>query len=245
MSSNVVSLKSQDGSSVVERFRYLLLPGRCPRDFPLVELHNSVFVYWRDFWNAVFAQISPGEKVNDNDFHRQDVIAVLLDGDKIVGVHLYSYFNLLSEAALAQDYFRKNYSVQDIENMKAHDLHTVMSMEYMTVDPNYRKSAIGFATMDLIGGLAHEVLRMSGNEAVIAPCRCDFKVDRLAALYGGVPLGEQHIHHGVPVINMINPLKNIREHPEVFLAQAIKSVWSRRENYLNLDIPNRSQIKAA
>jgi hypothetical protein len=218
---------------ILDRLRYVTLPGRCPRDFAAVDLHNHIYRYWETFWNQIFSEISPGEVVAQEDFFRQNVVSVLLDADKIVSVHLYSFFNLKSEAALAQPYFKKNYFQSDISQMLKRDVHTVMSMEYLTLDPKYRKSVVGFSMSELIIGLGFEVLKSSGQEAMIAPCRRDLKVDRMAEKFGAIPLGEEHIHHGVPVVNVITPLSLLRPHGDPFIAGAVEKIWAGRTSHLD------------
>lgn len=212
----------------MKRFEYRLLPGRCPRGFQAIELHNYAFRYWRDFWNSVFAEISPGETVREEDFFRQNVIGVFLDNGRIAALHLYSYFNLASEAALAQDYFKLNYSRQDLDRMKSLGIRTAMSMEYLTVDPAYRKGGTGFPMASLVLGTGYELLKSSGCDAMIAPCRCDVKVDKKVAEFGAMPLRDKFIHHGVPVLNMVAPLWNLKSHPDPLVATAVSDHWQRR-----------------
>jgi hypothetical protein len=191
-------------------------------------LHNRAFRYWRDFWNGVFSEISPGETVRESDFFRQNAIGVFLDGDRIAALHLYSFWNLQSEAALVQDYFRLNYTEQDLARLEQMGVRSAMSMEYLTVDPGYRKAETGFPMASFVLGVGYELLKATICDAMIAPCRCDVKVDQKVADFGAVPLREKFIHHGVPVMNMVAPRWNLKPHVDPVIAAAVQDHWSRR-----------------
>ncbi|MES2854957.1 MAG: hypothetical protein V4692_03785, partial [Bdellovibrionota bacterium] len=157
-------------------FDYWLLPGNCPANFAHTELHNRAFELWRVFWTEVLQQIS-GEKVRTEDFWRQRLICIVTKGDEIAAVHLSSFFNLESSAALSHSYIRNYYDEEDFTKLKSLGAKSVMSIEYLTVSPTFRNSSIGFPVVSLLMGLGGRVFENSGYDAVVAPCRTDLKVD--------------------------------------------------------------------
>lgn len=225
-------------------YRYILMPGQVPMNFPHVHLHNKAFKYWRSFWTDVFNEISPGEKVRDSDFYRQKWIAVLMDEQQIVALHLYSFFNLDSDAALATEYLASNYTIEDQNVLEAKGIRSVMSMEYLTIDPQYQRGKkTSLPISILMIGLGYRVLQDSGYDSMIAPCRCDVKVDKKAELFGAIELRSPFMLHGVPVRNMVTPASRIKSHPDRGIQLLINQHWQRREYLLDSESKQRlSQI---
>lgn len=219
-----------------KRLQYVLLPARCPPGSAWLELHDAAFRFWRDFWSGVFAEISPGEAVNVNDFHRQNAIAVFLDGDRVAALHLYSLWNLSSQSALAQPYIASNYRASDLDRLRQRGVRSALAMEYLTVDPAYRKGATGLPMSSLVIGVGYEATKAIACDAMIAPCRMDVKVHQRVAEFGAVPISEPFVSHGVQAINMVAPVALLRGHSDPSVAAAVADCWSRRQD-LGADLP--------
>ncbi|HVK61459.1 MAG TPA: hypothetical protein VM432_07910, partial [Bdellovibrionales bacterium] len=210
-------------------FQYWILPGNCPPDFPHQELHNRAFDQWRVFWTEVMQQVA-GERVRTEDFWRQRIISVLTRGNEIAAIHLYSFFNLDSQAALAHSYIRNYYDEADLNHLRSLGVNSVMSMEYLTVNPEFRNRTLGFPIASLLIALGAQIFKASGYDAAVAPCRTDLKVDVRAAELGCQTISESYVYHNFPVINMALLKNRLRPHPDERVNLAIHDLWARRRD---------------
>ena len=220
-------------------FQYTVLSGNCPVDSNQIDLHNKAFRYWSAFWTEVFQQIS-GEKVRIDDFYRQTMICALTRNDEIAGLHLYSFFRLDSEAALEHSYFRVNYTAQALERLRAKGVRSIMSMEYLTINPSFRQSLTGLPMVPVLSGLGFRILQESGYDAMIAPCRRDLKVDVRAAEHGAEPFTDEFIHHGVPVVNMMTLASRVKPHHDTTVREAIDLLWKSKRDLSGFKFPQRT-----
>jgi hypothetical protein len=218
----------------IDSFSYTLLAGNPHESSRGLELHNRAFLYWKKFWTDVFKEIS-GERVQPDDFFRQSLVCVLSLGDEIVALHLYTFFSLESSAALEHSYFKSNYKPESITRMRAAGIRTVMSMEYLTLNENFRHARTGLPLASVVIGLGYQVMSESGVDAMIAPCRRDLKVDRKAAEFGAEPISEEFIHHAVPVILMMTARQRLKLHPDPAVNAGVELLWKKKMDLVAAD----------
>ncbi|MGZ3696096.1 MAG: hypothetical protein ACXWQO_18780, partial [Bdellovibrionota bacterium] len=120
-------------------YQYYLLPSANPPAH-LAGRHNQIHKFWKESWLEVLQQLKAETNQLDDDFLRQDFIASICTDAEVVAVHLYSIFALDTEASCAHRYLKGNYPPEFFEKLKAMGVRTVMSLEYLTVNPNWRKS---------------------------------------------------------------------------------------------------------
>jgi hypothetical protein len=111
-------------------------------------------------------------------------------------------------------------------------------MEYLTVDPKYRKGTAGYSMASLIIGLGYEVLKASSFDATMGPARCDVKIDEKVSEFGAFPLRETFTLHGVPVRIMVTLRDSIRRPSDSLIGDVVADHWARRNQ--DADIPPRS-----
>lgn len=219
------------------KLSYSLLPGRSsslPKsDLVALAKHNYAFQFWKSQWDHVFQSLD-GSATKAADFTRHDVVAILMGDDSILALHQYSVFRLDSEADMNHHYALSSYEAGFFEGLQKRNIHSVMSMEYLTVSPEVRrsaslKSAMPFSIAHLILGLGMCVLKDLKADAAIGACRHDLKVDRLAVEFGAF-LGDVRQMHNVPVVSAaisrlgIKPCERPEERAE------IERLWRERED---------------
>lgn len=206
--------------------QYYLFPSLDPGTRWMKE-HDQAFEFWSDTWRKILNGLNFSANNLEEEWGRQDRIACLFDNDKPVAAHLYSFFSLKSKAALSHPYF-KNYTPEFFKKLDAMGVESVMSMEYMTIHPEWRKHSSGFHLGAVLGGLALKVMEHHGLEAAIAPARRDHRVHDLAYIYGGECLVENVVNHNVPCDLVACRQTKVHDHPEALVRQHVQSLWRQR-----------------
>src|SRR4051812_1696254 len=86
--------------------RYLILPRSFARGYARSQLFNQIFFYWFESWVAVLKE----NQVNllqdcQQSFFSADAIGALICEEEIVGVNLYTFFNLEQKCLFFHPYF--------------------------------------------------------------------------------------------------------------------------------------------
>jgi hypothetical protein len=164
----------------LSQLQYYILPGKPPTNFEHQELHDRAYCYWRDFWRKVFGD---DESVLADDFIRQDFVPVVMLDTQIVAMHLYTVFNPESVATREHSYF-KTYPPEFFDFLTERNAKRVMSIESLTVDPNWRKSQVGISLGETLIGASLKYLDALDIDANIAPTRNDRGVNKMCYNFG-------------------------------------------------------------
>ena len=211
------------------KYKYQILPAR-PIDihFPCdVELHNRAYMYWRDFWKDIFAQTGHADHLNRDHFIRQDKIAVITAGDDIVGMHLYGFHRFDANACRDNPFFDDLDETSRLR-LRQDGLVYGMCMEYLTVNPQYRKSKTGIPFGEILIGLGLEIMKQNGLDCVFGTAREDVKVDQMAALFGGRAYSSSIKKYDYPCCLMVIADSVRHLHPNLAQRELIKNLWDHR-----------------
>ncbi|MFV8258059.1 hypothetical protein ACNQKP_09640 [Bdellovibrio bacteriovorus] len=167
------------------KFQYHLFN---PRDLnpETVKLSNDVYEVWRRVYSEVLGKV--GEPLNPDDFHRNDIVVCLTDNGKVFGFHLYSAFDLRSDA-LRDHHYMKAFDQAIIDKFKSRGINTLMSMEYLTVIPEYRSRSAEVNWAEIIIALGSKVMEASPWDCWVGTARKDLHVRRKAEKSGTAYFG--------------------------------------------------------
>lgn len=207
-------------------FRYTIFSATNPPD-RFIGLHDSAYELWLDVWTGVYSGLGLDTSVLKAEFGRQDMIATIFCGDEPVAVHLYSFFSTKSRASLDQSYMAQ-YPKEFYSGLEAAGLRSVMSLEYMTVNPAWRKGRFPVHMGSVLVGLSCEVMKYFGHEASIAPARRDHKVHEIAYAFGGEPVLANVISHNVPCDLLAIRADRCHEHADSAIRAMIADLWKHR-----------------
>lgn len=170
----------------IAKFKYHILPGKCPADFQNISLHNEAYKYWKEFWDEFFKENhQPGEMRNrKDDFTRQDGITAITFEKQIVAMQLHTVFNIQSQAAREHSYINRSFNPEFFEKLQTRGIQSVMSFEWLTVDPAWRKTVTNFSFSQVIIALGLRLQKLWGVDAAIAISRNDVKVTQTAEALG-------------------------------------------------------------
>lgn len=225
----------------LDGMQYYLFPSLNPGRAWLSH-HDKAFALWCDTWKEVLNGLGCDATHLEEEWGRQDRIACIFEKDTPVAVHLYSFFTLGCAAATKHPYF-KNYTPEFFEKLRDLGVESVMSMEYMTIHPEWRRHTAGFHLGAVLGGLALKVMNQNGLEAAIAPARRDHQVHKLAYIYGGDCIVENVTNHNVACDLIACRHDKIHDHPDETVRRLVSSLW--RNRVIGVPEPNRGSSQAA
>lgn len=186
---------------------------------------QKAFETWLKVWTDTYK--GRDFEVKAEEFIRHDLICAVMANGEAAAVHCYSFFDLKSKPDTSTKYFQF-FSETFIEKMKKKDIHTVMSMEYLTVNEKYRSSVIGFSLGRALIQLGVRLFENSPGHAIVAPARKDVKVHEMAYDCGFTCIEPDIIQRGFSC-DMIAYFKG--DHKNVsdpFLGRICDRLWDNR-----------------
>lgn len=145
----------------------------------VIPLRNQTFAAWQEVWEAVYHKSDSNYLLKSEEFERQDLVTCIKIRDKIAAIHLYSFHHLDSRSCRKTHYF-DFFSDSYFETLERHRVKTAMSMEFLTVLPEFRKATVGFSLASTLIRLGAKVWEQADADAIIAPARNDVRVNELA-----------------------------------------------------------------
>ncbi|MES2801340.1 MAG: hypothetical protein V4654_02510 [Bdellovibrionota bacterium] len=180
-------------------------------------------------WLKVWTDTYKGRdfEVKAEEFIRHDMICAVMAGDEAAAVHCYSFFELSSKPDVSTKYFQF-FSPTFVEKMKQRNIHTVMSMEYLTVNEKFRSSVIGFSLGRVLIQLGVRLFEDTPGHAIVAPARKDVKVHEMAYDCGFTCIEEDVIQRGFSC-DMIAYFKGSHKNvTDPFLSRICDRLWENR-----------------
>lgn len=203
-------------------YQYVILPTHLDKSSSLVPLQNEIF----SLFASVHGAVTNGAISGDNFLRNQIATAILVDAQP-VAVHQYCFFDLHTTAARASRYF-KPLGEASWRFLEQNQLRYVMSLEFLTVHPEYRKSIIGFSLADTIIALGLQLMLERGGDAGTAISRTDVKVDRSGRDAGFETIEPNLDIYGYNCSFQVVRRGNVRIHPNPEVARLAEVLWQRR-----------------
>ena len=132
--------------------KYVIVPGKMPWDCSYKKTYNQIYEFWKSTWEKTFAESGSPESYWLDHFIRQDFVVALKTEDEVIGVHLYTQYNMDSQAALDSEYFHYVSSLARSRLLKSNFKRT-MSMEYLCANPEWRYNVQNVGVGLLMGAL--------------------------------------------------------------------------------------------
>ena len=207
--------------------RYVLLPGNPGPEFRHRPLYNSVYRFWRDVWSAVFTEAGNPAALVADDFMRQDYIPVILSGDQVVAAHFYTFFDLYNAVTRDHRYF-SIFPPDVLSKLEDRRATYLMSMEFLTVNPEWRKAFVELSLAAVISSLGLRLMKTQGADAAIAPARKKTKVDQLAYLLGATCL-KTDVSRGNLDCDLIAVFRDdVKPHTDPRVVSLVEDLWTAR-----------------
>jgi hypothetical protein len=152
-----------------------------------------------------------------------------MNNDEIVGMHLYSFFDIRSNAALEHSYMATSFTPEYMSALTKKS-KSLMSIEYLTVAKGWRKKDIGLSLSNVLLRLACKYLEHLNIDALIAPSRSDNKVTQSIVDLGGEVLVSDLVMHNTPVdlIAIFNDRDHF--HPDSKINALAERLWNSKKD---------------
>lgn len=185
-----------------------------------VEEYQSVYDFFVKSWVSTFEELNCEEVKFKKEFDRFSTIVAVFNDDKPVAFHAYSEFDLNLSSHREHSYFSQ-VEFPMAEALIQKGFFKVVTMEYMFVDPKFRKTA-GFYLGEVLGGVSTQYLKDCNLDAVVTISRNDRGVNKMCEMYGGFPLVTELTMHKVRVDVMCFEPKSICSHPNPLIRKWIE-----------------------
>lgn len=194
-----------------------------------VERLNEVYHFWHGIWDHTFKELGGRGLRGSDDFHRQDEIAVIYSEDQILGAIAFSFFDLKIASHRQHSYFQA-YPAEILAQIEEQGLHRLMSIGFLSVDPQWRKSrADAFVSESLVGVACQRFLE-SNAQLAIASTRNDRKMNDLAYRHGAQCLKAGQSQHNVEVDFVCFRRDGVLQTSVPGIPEFIAGLWRNRED---------------
>lgn len=211
----------------LKNLQYWILPSANPAQGH-VEKHNQIFDFWMGSLIAAYAETNNDPKQLLDEFIYQDFITAICHGDQVIATLLLSFYSIDAKAARAFRYLKDNYPDIYFEKLKRKGATTLMSMQYLTIHPDWRKSQQSVHIATVIVVLGRMFGEGSGIDATIAVARADRKVNEMVYALGGECVIASVENHNTPC-DLIAMYKNKPyKIPTEEMNKLVHSLWESR-----------------
>lgn len=221
-------ISSEEAAKKFDTLKYHVLPGRFRPGFAGADQYNMIYRYWTGFWDKVMSDLETPERIDPYEFLRSDFVTAITSGSEIVAVHLYSALNLEQACIASHPYFKGEQEERFLLALRARDIRTVLTLEYLTVNPEWRKSKTGFSLAPVVVGLGYKIQNMLQIDSSLGRCRKDSGVDRLMTDVGGEAIFENVTMYNTLVDFCHVHRDHMRPHPDALVQARIDSLWRGR-----------------
>jgi hypothetical protein len=212
--------------------QYVILPGRPQFGFEGTRLYEQAYEFWRSFWTRVLADVGVDHGPEPDEFCRQDRVCLLVDqNDEIAAMLCYTFYDLAFRATAQRGYFMRYFTPDFFNALKARGISRVMSLEYMSVAPAWRRLGDGASLARLIAVLGLRQVGTYGCDAGIAAARCDVGIDQLSHELGGESVVKDVKVHGISTDLVAFPRNDIREPTDPNTSRIVERLWRERSDY--------------
>lgn len=203
-----------------------------------VELRNQIYKIWDGIWTDVFSAVGQPDAVTPDEFFRQHaLLCITTERQELLGMQLFTFFDLESAVDRDHSYF-SSFNDLSFMRLKKEGIRRVMSIEYLTVIPSFRKYSTGIPWGEVLIALGQRVMMASGYDAVLGTTRVDLGVDRMCDR-----LGFQVIQTGIKKYDYTCSLTFcshhcVVPHPDQSVDSLIGQLWNSR-----IDTANVGELK--
>jgi hypothetical protein len=210
-----------------DEFELILLPAGCLPGGQYSELYEQVYDAWKKTWIEVFTEVGSPEAFNSDSFFRAHLVPVILHKGQIAAFYVANVYSLQSSWLRDHSYF-SIFSEEARENLRSHGVRNVMSYEFMTVLPHWRKSSTGFSLAGLLAELGLRVRDDLACDAAVGVARLENKVNEIARCVGAFTL-DKNARRGNLVCEIVGLLKATdRPFPDARVHNLCVHLWNRR-----------------
>lgn len=147
---------------------------------------NDVIKLWKDVYTPILS--AANLKLSIDSFQKARTVTVLNDDSgAVIGFALNNYINCSLLDMYQHSYFKDCPEIFK-EELKIKK-HHIMTIEFVTVNPNYQKRFSKVQYVDVLMGIQTQMMLTSNISAVMGYSRMDLKADKIAQKFGALSRG--------------------------------------------------------
>ncbi len=218
-------------------FKYFILSSRMPHSDNYLHLYNEIYDLWEDIFDPVLNGQAHADSILDTDL----CTGIVSDG-KVIGCHFYRFLNLKTTSVRQCSYF-KDLSDSSWSFLTENNFTKLMSLEFLLVHPDFRKSKVGFSLSETLISLGLKIMQSTSYHAGIGTARTVVKVDQSTHKVGFITVQEKIDKFGNNCSFMVCPANNVKKNPDFQVQRTVQLLWENRidETQLTFAKPDFSQ----
>lgn len=228
----------------LNRLSCSILKGRMNDPAPLPSIYNPSYAYWKKTWGHFFEQAGSGpDALKLENFTRSEFIIVIHQGEQIAGMLLSTLFH--AQALTTYEHSCVSpFPDSALQRLRELPQGRALTGEYLSVNPEFKKSLLGISLADTLIGILMRILRETKTDMALAATVRAAKVADICKAYGYEEVGS-YLKIGVDCVMLYNTLEMVREHPSPEVRALVKRLWESRADYSGMLVQNESLRKAA
>lgn len=203
-----------------------LLPGKFSHSQRVPNIYNLVFKYWETTWKEIFTNAGSPDSLNVENFLRQDIIICLHNDSEIAGIITSSLFNISADAIYDHPYLRA-FPISLIASLRSKGEGLILTGEYLSVKPEFRRNKAGIAISDALIGLLMKVFERTNASISLATTVRPAKVHKIGEKFGWSELGN-FTKYGLDCVLLQNSASQLRVHDDPNVNQSVEEFWTKR-----------------
>jgi hypothetical protein len=151
-----------------------------------INSYNNLFDLYDRLWKEAWTELGVSGQSMYDDLYRFDYKIGFFLKEVPIAFHAYQLFDLKRKADQHHTYF-KRLPATIVEKLGEHSIRKVATMEYMAVDPDFRKTA-GSNVAEILVGFSTQFFAGMDVDGIITVTRNERRVHELCHKYGSTPL---------------------------------------------------------
>lgn len=213
---------------LTEKMQLTLIPGKCEPDFQQTELYNEVYQTWKNIWRDEFTKVGSPNAWHGDSFLRQDCIPIITsEKGEPLAFFLLSFYSL-NHLSTSDCSYLSIFPKEAIDELKKKSVEEFMTLEYLTVSPEWRKGRAGLPMAALIMAIALKVFEERQADAALGVARIDYGVNTLCMSMGAKSIYAE-ARRGNLICELISFFKGeVKPHKNPLVVEAVHSLWKDR-----------------
>ncbi len=208
-------------------------------------LHERIFLEWKGFWESHFQETKSNAQLFSDELLRTTYVLVLHKKEDPIGILFSSIWNLWNPVHQHTRYISQ-YPIEAKEHFKQLNYGNVLSLEYLSIRPEWRFSKCGFPFSEVLLGLGLKMFHQNSNvDAAISIARRVVKVQDRMAGWGMREVHHMTLHNNPCTITTCNRLEYKKDNPDVRINRLTNYFLEKQKQIGFPDFPRAHDLRAA
>lgn len=201
---------------------------------------NNVYAVWKSSFREVVE--SAGGKLDPDDFFRNDLVGAIMFKNEVVALSTMTMFDLRLHSSVDHHYVQALESAT-VKKLVRDQQPRIISIEYLNVLPNWRKSHSNILWTEVLIGLGLKLMDNSPADVIMGTPRTDVKVLNVCLNLDAIEVQEPIKKMNYPCAVVVFPKKQNRKFSNPTTQQYVDGLWKDRiltgVEPFSKNIPNR------